>query len=222
MPTGINCLHRGGEWLERLLVAARFFVPWAALWFGSMILSSLWPWRICLALPWESGFPYLPWLVPWYLSLDLMVPLVTLLAPDLDTLRRVYRAMLVQTGVAALVYTVLPQRLGFIGHESGGVWENLAQNTGSANLGWHADAPSLHVAFAFTMARLLIPRLCTNESWWPLAAGWIWAVGVMVSTVFVHEHHLADVASGLVLAWWTCRWAGRLNAQVPKPVNETS
>ena len=78
-----------------------------------MFLSSLWPWRICLALPGESGFPYLPWLVPWYLSLDLMVPLVTLLAPDLDTLRRVYRAMLVQTGVAALVYTVVPQRLGF-------------------------------------------------------------------------------------------------------------
>lgn len=222
MPTGINSLHRGGEWLERLLVAAGFFVPWAALWFGSMILSSLWPWRICLALPGESGLPYLPWLVPWYLSLDLMVPLATVLAPDLGTLRRVYRAMLVETGVAAVVYSVLPQRLGFYGHESGGVWEDLAQKTGSANLGWHADAPSLHVAFAFTLARLLIPLAGANESRWLLAAGWIWAGGVMVSTLFVHEHHLADVASGLVLGWWACGWFGRPESQVLKDEGQGS
>ena len=195
------------DWEVRLRVTGTFFIIWAAFWFGSMVLSFLWPGRICLALPGEELIPFIPWLVPLYLSLDLMVPVVALLAPDLDTLRRVYRVMLVQTGIAALVYTLVPQRLAFDGHELGGVWDSLAHQTRSANLGWHADAPSLHVSYAFTLASLLFPRLSFNRPGMVTFLGWVWADGVMASTLFVHEHHLVDLISGIALAWWTCRWA---------------
>lgn len=209
-PPSCNVRIGGFQTWSRIGIALEFFFPWALLWFGSMFLSSLRSHRYCLALPGEEKIPFVPWMMPWYLSLDLAVPLVIFLAPDLNTLRRVYRSMLLQTLVASCVYVIVPQTLCFDGHERGGVWENLANHTGTTNLGWHADAPSLHVSFAFTLAWILAPAWRSAFRWRIGLAVWIWAVGVALSTVLVHEHHLMDVVTGIGLAMVFCWWKGPL------------
>lgn len=171
-----------------------------------MYLSSLQTRRFCLALPGEDRIPFVPWMLPWYLSLDVAVPLVVVLAPDLNSLRRVFQSMVLQTLIASLAYIAVPQTLCFEGHEQGGVWENLAQLTGTANLGWHADAPSLHVSFACTLAWYLGQSNALGQRRGFDWAWWIWAIGVAVSTVLVHEHHVVDVLTGLVLGLVVCVW----------------
>ncbi len=60
----------------------------------------------------------------------------------------------------------------------------------------HNLAPSLHVAFA-----ALIVFSCAERTTPFLSLFYVlWLAALAASTVFVHQHHLIDVATGLVLA----------------------
>jgi hypothetical protein len=71
------------------------------------------------------------------------------------------------------------------------------------------DLPSLHVAFAFTLAAAFAPR--TGRVGFAVLCAW--AVATAVSTLLTRQHHLLDVAGGIALAavvWpMASRWARR-------------
>jgi hypothetical protein len=169
---------------------------WAIIWFGSAWLSSFWPSRVELALAFERTATPHDWMIPVYASYDLAAALLPLFCRGWRDYAVVGGTILLQTLVACAIYVALPQRLAFASTDSGLVWDWLSSATGLPHPGLYSYAPSMHVAGVITMAMFFAPRLGRVGA----AALWAWCVAVIASTWMVQEHHVADIASGIVLA----------------------
>ncbi len=176
---------------------ALFQVGWL-LWFGAV-------WTIGCAIAssasapaqpyfdFERTAPFMAWLVPFYVSQDVAVLLIPLAFRDVRDYLPLASVMLAQGVVAAACFALFPMSLGFEG--GSGVWAPLAATVGAPDPGAGGYAPSLHVTYMVVIAAALAQR------WGPRASPWLWtwALVVSVSTYYVHEHHLVDIATGAVL-----------------------
>lgn len=166
----------------------------------------------------ERTAPFLPWMVPIYVSQDLAVALLFLAYRNVRDYLPVVIVMLAQVIVAATCFALFPMQLGFEG--GSGVWAPLAAMVGAPDPGAGGYAPSLHVTYMIMIAAALAPR------WGPRAGVWLWswAAAVSAATYFVHEHHIIDIATGAVLGGlgalalplverktvgWAARWMPR-------------
>jgi membrane-associated phospholipid phosphatase len=150
----------------------------------------------------EKAVPFLsPWI--WaYLSINLMfvLPPLVVRATDMPLLGR---RMLAATVSGALVFLLLPARLGF---------ERVVPPEGLYHAAFgalfHADGPhnlvpSLHV----TYASLCVLSFQAAARSWAVRVGWgLWLAAIMASTMLVHQHHLLDVLTGGLLAVAICRF----------------
>jgi membrane-associated phospholipid phosphatase len=152
--------------------------------------------RYRLFFDWERGIPLVPAAALVYLSISLMlIPLMRAL-PSERQLRPVAVTLICQSLVAALCFWVLPLEDGFPqpGRASG--WDGWVWNLSNDLALRHNYFPSLHVTLAVSAA-LVISR-ARGRTHWPMV--W-WAVAISVSTLLVHQHHLIDIAGGVVLAF---------------------
>jgi hypothetical protein len=110
--------------------------------------------------------------------------------------------------VAALFFIAAPVQSSFPERHVTGPWSATFLLADTLNLERNLF-PSLHVAFAVTAALALAPTLGRWSRLLPLA----WAATIAASTLLIHEHHIADVVGGVLLALlaWrhVGRWAGR-------------
>jgi membrane-associated phospholipid phosphatase len=129
-----------------------------------------------------------------YLSLfaAYLVPLFTMTPRDLEQLTR---QSLTVVGVSGACFMLLPTIIGFESAKPEGALAPLFQLIRLVD-GPHNLVPSLHVAggalvlmggaqFATAPAALVLR---------------VWLAVMIVSTLLVHQHHLLDVATGLLLA----------------------
>lgn len=169
---------------------------WATIWFGSAWLSSFWTHRIEFALPFERTVDPMHWMIPIYASYDLAAAFLPLFCRGWRDYAVVGRAILLQTAVSCTIYIILPQQLAFSTTRTGAVWDWLSGLTGLPHPGLYSYAPSMHVAGVIAIGMFFAPRLGRAGA----TALWAWCIGVIASTWMVQEHHLADIASGIVLA----------------------
>jgi membrane-associated phospholipid phosphatase len=149
-----------------------------------------------LHFDWETRIPFVPGMIYAYLSINVLfvLPLFVMDARGMRLLARRIAWAIVLSGV---VFLLLPARLGFTrpaevpGYEA--VYALLYALDAPHNL-----VPSLHVAYS----ALIIASLCTpRAARWVQALLWGWLGLVAVAVVLVHQHHLADVAGGVLVAW---------------------
>ncbi|MBU6209530.1 MAG: hypothetical protein KGR22_06440 [Planctomycetes bacterium] len=169
---------------------------WAIIWFGSAWLSSFWPSRVELALAFERTATPHDWMIPVYASYDLAAALLPLFCRGWRDYAVVGGTILLQTLIACTIYVALPQRLAFATTDSGLVWDWLSGMTNLPHPGLYSYAPSMHVAGVLAIGLFFAPRLSRAGT----TALWTWCVAVIASTWMVQEHHVADIASGIVLA----------------------
>lgn len=150
----------------------------------------------------ERTLPFLPAWIWAYLSINVLflLPPLFMRASDMPLLGR---RMLAATLSGCVVFLLLPARLGFdrIVPDDGlyhSVFGGLFRADGPHNL-----VPSLHVTYA---SLCILSFQAAARGWLRRAAWSLWLVAIMASTVLVHQHHLLDVASGLLLAVAICRW----------------
>ena len=104
--------------------------------------------------------------------------------------------VVIQTAIAAPIFVLLPIAVGYQNELQGGVWgEILFTPLGAKNISLWNHAPSLHVAYAFTLALTVGKKFGTSA----MAIGLTWATAVSLSTMLVHEHHLICVITGFIL-----------------------
>jgi membrane-associated phospholipid phosphatase len=179
-----------------LLIALGFAVGWGILWTGSHLLSDMHTTRYPMYLSVEAKIPFVHWAMPIYFSLDLAVVMLPFLFKSWRGALPPMATLLVQTLIAVPFFVFLPMQVGFTGEAANGVWgEYVFDQLGLPNYSRWNHVPSLHVAYAFTIAVVLGRN-------WGHAVFWLalsWAAAVSISTVLVHEHHLIDVLGGLVL-----------------------
>ena len=147
-----------------------------------------------LHLDWERGIPLIPHMIWFYLSLY-SVFLLPLVHFDETRLARLSRQSVLTILVAGLVFLVLPARSGFPASEINGQVATVFKTLHSLDSPYNL-VPSLHVAFA-----VLLLQACRETAGRLLAMVYlIWLALLAASTVLVHQHHILDVVSGMVLA----------------------
>lgn len=147
-------------------------------------------WR--LWFDWELAIPFVPWMVWPYLSLfvSFFLPMFALRARALDTLcRRLALAVI----ISGAVFLQMPAEWGY---ERPAVAPNWAFALIFAFDLPHNLVPSLHVSWGaiilWSLRKVssgLVQRLC--EAWF---------VVLCASVLLIHQHHVIDVAGGILVA----------------------
>ena len=159
-------------------------------------LTGMRPSTFGLYLDAERAIPFLPAWIWLYLSINLLflLPPLFMRASEMPLLGK---RMLAATVAGCVIFLLLPARLGFERVvPDGGLYRSMFGGLFQAD-GPHNLVPSLHV----TYASLCILSLQAGARGGLRRAAWgAWLVAIVASTVLVHQHHLLDVASGLLLA----------------------
>jgi len=144
----------------------------------------------------ELQIPFVPQFVWIYLSLYLLfiIPPFFLGASRMNALgKRLVGATL----FCGIIFLLLPAELGFERTvPDDPFYSSMFARLFAVDLP-HNMAPSLHVTFS---AMILFVLLNESQSAISKAVFWIWLVLICASTVLVHQHHLLDVATGLLVA----------------------
>ena len=156
--------------------------------------------RYHLYFDWETSIPLVPSAALVYLSISLMlIPLLKAL-PTPGQLWPVLITLNAQGLAAALCFWLLPLEDGFPPANPGDGWAVSVWRLANQMALRHNYFPSLHVSLSASAAMVL--SRCRGSIHWPMV---LWAGAIAVSTLLIHQHHLIDVAGGLLLAYATVR-----------------
>jgi hypothetical protein len=180
---------RWRAYIQFMLVFYLLFFP---VYVGTQYLAPPRP-GFALFFAWEAEIPFVPWMIWPYLSLFTLftVPLLQMTAGEM---RRLSLQSTIPLLVAAVCFLAFPCRSGFPPLQIDGfhrpIFEALHAIDTPQNL-----VPSLHVAFSGLI--LLGAREVADGVLRPFYLAWLMLM--LCSVMLVHQHHIADVASGLVL-----------------------
>ena len=143
----------------------------------------------------ELSLPFVPEFIWLYLSMYglFLIPPFLL---DPAELKRLAKELILATGIAGLVFLALPARLGFprtlpADEFYRALFDGLFSVDQPFNL-----VPSLHVVYTTAISLAVIPH--TGVPIRVLLS--LWLMLIVSSTVLVHQHHLLDVVTGVLLA----------------------
>lgn len=145
----------------------------------------------------ELLIPLIPEFIFIYFSLFLLAAL-PLLCMSAAEIRRMSKAIIVCIFFASIVFIFFPAPVGYTRNlevlRYQGVFAFLYNVDNVAN-----TFPSLHVAISLLLVRGI-------QSCHPQAKFlWIWFFLICLSVLFTHQHHLIDIAGGLILGEFSFR-----------------
>ena len=145
----------------------------------------------------ERDIPMVPWMIYIYQSFALLI-VVTYFSIKSPHKIKAYSISFVSSGgIAAVFFILFPTELGFSRTENIEGYEfmyNLLHMVDKP----HNLAPSLHITYSALGAYVLSSEI---KSKWLKGMIWLWFVLICSSIVLVHQHHLFDIFSGIVLAY---------------------
>lgn len=150
--------------------------------------------RLRLWLDWELAIPLVPWMVWPYLSIfaSFFLPMFAL---DVARIHTLCRRLAVATVLSGIAFALLPAELGFVRLEAVPGQETAFRLLHTLDLP-HNLAPSLHVSWSLL---LLLTLRSVSPRW--LRVGFdMWLALLVASVLFTHQHHLLDVAGGMLVA----------------------
>ena len=144
----------------------------------------------------ELRIPFVVELIWPYLSLYLLFLIPPLFLKQ-SSMAVLGKQLLAATVFCGIVFLILPAQLGFERTVPvDAFYAVLYGNIFAVDLP-HNMVPSLHVAFS-TLILLTLARHSRQVVAKTLF--WTWLVLICLSTILVHQHHLLDVATGLLVA----------------------
>lgn len=192
---------------KRLAIYLRWSVALTVLFLvtygGTNLLASMRLNLFHIYLKQELAIPFVPWMIWAYLSLQVFF-LLPLLVLNSAGISRFGEALALATLIAAAIHLVLPAELG---------WARPAMVPGYPIFQRffsfdrpHNLVPSLHVAYSGLTCMVVwnATRLV-----WVRWIGGLWLGSLICSVSLVHQHHLADIATGLILAAICFHWFRR-------------
>lgn len=183
-----------------LLLVCGSFLLFCLLYYGSAYLGDFAVSRYHLYFAWEENIPLIPSAAFVYLSESLMYFPIFRKQKTFAQLWPLALTLAFEQVIAAGCFLAFPLEDGFkpappLGGVSGAVWRLAGQLAGR-----HNYLPSLHVALA-TTAALVYARVSRSRA----LKMHLWAAAIALSTLLIHQHHVADVMAGFGLAWASVR-----------------
>jgi PAP2 superfamily len=150
-----------------------------------------------LGMAWEAVIPWWPPAYGMYFSVLLVPFLVLLRVHDAQAVRTWERRMALALALGVACFVLWPAQLSYPepSADQGERWAGLRQ-LAQLIAGRHNLLPSLHVALSGITIFALWP-------WLGLAARLaisLWWLALMASILLTHQHHVADLLAGLLLA----------------------
>lgn len=182
--------------LSMLGLSMIFMVAFFAVFSATDFITKQHHIRIAGGLDFEDRIPFFPALITVYFSGSVMLFLSPWMLHRKAQFIPFFKVMLLELLIAGLFFLLVPFTLmsrplipatGFI--------SSLFYLCDLANLDYNYF-PSLHVAFAFTLA-FFVAEEKTN---WQKVICLTWASAVALSTLLTKQHYLLDVAGGLILS----------------------
>jgi membrane-associated phospholipid phosphatase len=150
--------------------------------------------RFCTQTTWDEQIPLEPGWVWVYLLPYLVAPLV------MGLVRPIKRGLAV-VALSLIIFICVPTKIADRSTDiadpslTGVLYTQMVTiDEPPANA-----APSLHVSLTFLLALALWRDF---PKWWPVTA--VGVILVWLATLFTHQHHLLDVATGILLASLVC------------------
>lgn len=182
------------EWKILLGLYFSFMLFFYGCYASTNYWTSLVPSRYSFYFSWELTLPFLPQFAWLYLSLNFLMSLSLFIFRSGKELFPFFWVLTGETLFASFCFLFIPFQLSFPS-----IVEDqhfLFRVMDTINLNYNCF-PSLHVAFAWTSA-LVFAKNCL---WKGKVFFYTWALGISLSTVILHQHHVIDVLGGIALAW---------------------
>ena len=152
--------------------------------------------RYEMYMDWELSIPLVPWMILVYLSyvgVFLLLPFIMKSGYSIICLAYGFLTAIL---VSTFVFVTFPGELGYHRPEFVAGFNLLFQTLYEVDKP-HNLYPSLHVTFSSLTAFGMMQQV--KVRWFRFAIS-AWAVLIAASVVLVHQHHLFDIATGLMLA----------------------
>jgi membrane-associated phospholipid phosphatase len=175
---------------------------------GASLLAKLRGARPDFHFAWELRLPFIPWLAIVYLSVPLLLLLTPFILRTWRSFTPFFLTLTAETLVAGVFFLLLPMVQAYPVREAHGFGGAIFHLADRLNLEYN-EFPSLHIAFTVTAA-VVFGRRCGPLGRTLFA---LWALVVAVSTLFLHEHHLLDLAAGATLGLVSVATVGRRTSQ---------
>lgn len=142
----------------------------------------------------ELNVPFVPEFIWLYLSMYVLFILPPFFLSSRN-LKRLAKELILTTCLAGAVFLILPARLGFLRVlPTDSFYHTLFQGLFAVDQPFNL-VPSLHVVYSTA----IILAISTQANTMFRSLLFAWLTLIMASTVLVHQHHLLDVFTGLVL-----------------------
>lgn len=191
---------------QRIFWATLFGLIFFICYYGGAYVAASRGWALNCYFNWELRIPLFPQAIVGYVSVYLLIALTFVCVP-VHALRNWGVAFFVCTLACSISFVALPCHLGFprIPLEETG-WKGLVGFLHHNDPPWSLF-PSLHVAYAVLCTRALAVTadfysyLFSRPMLIFIKNGLVfWLILICFSVLLVHQHHLIDVAGGLVLS----------------------
>lgn len=143
----------------------------------------------------ELSIPFIPHFIWLYLSLYLLLLMPIFLLNSL-AIKQLAKQLIIATLIATAIFIIIPCHLGFdrvLPLQN--YYQNIFTYLFSIDYPYNL-VPSLHVIYA----TLIILTINQNSHTVLKLFFYCWLFGIICSTIFIHQHHLLDVISGLGLS----------------------
>lgn len=145
---------------------------------------------------WELRIPFFEWMIVPYHLFNLLFLVPMFLLPR-NSIKKLALSFALSTITAGVIFLLIPAQFGFERIVPDGLTSVLYKNLFSIDRTENL-VPSLHVAYTmlyFTACVSFISNKLTQ------AVFLIVCMLIISSTVFIHQHHVVDVISGVALAY---------------------
>lgn len=183
------------RWATYLWLGLLLDLLFLAIYGGTAYLNHYSVHRFHLYAEWERTLPLMPEFVYPYFSLLIML-LLPPFALNETALTCLAKQCAIATLSAGLLFLLLPTQTGFTHHLPDGSGNALIHLLYSLDLPLNLF-PSLHIIYSTLLVMSLAPF---SPGWFRLVL-YGWLALLCLSVLLVHQHHVADIVGGLLMAY---------------------
>ena len=145
----------------------------------------------------EKDIPLVPWMIYIYASFHLLLALNFFIIKDPKVIKAFTISLMASSFIAALIFLSFPGELGFSRVDGTAGYEAMYSFLHKIDHP-HNLYPSLHITFSVLTAFAMFDQT-TNK--WFHGFLLVWITLICCSVVLVHQHHLFDIFTGLILSF---------------------